>query len=329
MTSTIIKEAIHHGFDDAYLLPIIESKNDAYNVKKILPDATSVLLLIKKHHPYLSFPESSMSVQSHYPTYQVAYHLSKSFITKLVDKGVHAKNANELPLKTYASTAGLQTLNNSLTYHPVFGSYIVIQAILTNATPHSYRIPKNDVCSDCTRCIDTCPTKAISVNGIINQSKCIRNHVPVKEIIPDYIKVASGSSYIGCGICQSVCPQNKSIKKVEPPKDLVDSLDISSMLDIKNNKVQIEKLANIIGKNEVRPNRALATTCLVACNLKEPKYLSYLKIILSTYISSLPRSYAAQAIGKIGMSDAFLYEVLKKEKDPFVRIEIASALIEQ
>lgn len=326
MTNKIIKEALNHGFDDAFLLPIIEFNNNAFSPNKLLEDAKSVLLLLKKHNPYTGFPQASMSVHSHYPAYHKAYIMHKSLIEKLKSMKIIAISANNLPQKSYAISAGLIRLKNSLIYHPYFGSYFVMQTIVTNQKPLSYEVDDTNYCDNCNECVLSCPTNAIEENGLINQRKCIRSHVPVKESIPHYLRIVANKSYIGCDICQSVCPLNKKIKKIQPSNDLIEILDINSMLDIQKNKIQMEKLSDIIGKNEVRPSRAIATACLAAANSKDKKYLNNLEIILSTYISSLPRGYAASAIGKIGSKEKYLEEILKHENDTFVKIEIVSAL---
>ncbi len=329
MENKIIQCSKQNGFDESYLLPIIEFNNNAFNPNKLLNSAQSVLLLIKKHNPYSDFPKGSMTVHSHYPAYQKAYILHKKLIDNLNEMGVKAVSANSLPQKSYALSAGLARLKNSLVYHPKFGTYFAMQTIVTDAQPLSYEKNIENYCSDCSKCVTSCPTYGISEDGLVNQRKCIRNYVPVKESISDYLMAITGTNYIGCGICQSVCPLNHKMKKVKPNDQLVDCLNINHMLDITNDKLQLEKLSYQIGKNEVRPGRAIATACLAAGNTRSKKYLPNLERILSTYISPLARSYAASAIGMIGTRNDYLENALKHEKDTFVKIAILSALIDK
>ncbi len=332
MKNDIISISIKHGFDNAYLLPQIISKDDVYSevnniTKKILPDAQFILLLLKGHLPYSKFPCTSMSVHSHYPAYQNAYNLHKSLIEKLTAFGFKAESANSIPLKSYAVSTGLSRLRNSLAFHNEYGSYFVLQAIaLDKKIDNISNTVRIDLCKDCTLCVKSCPANAINVNGIVNADKCLRNHIPVKDNISYDMRLKSEKSYIGCGICQSVCPLNEHINKINPSEKLIECLDIEKMLDMSQRKLQMNKLSDIIGKNEVRSNRVLATACLAAGNSQDEKYLPYLKVILTGNLKSLPRSYAAWAIGKIGENSSFFKKHLVNESDSFVRDEIINSL---
>jgi epoxyqueuosine reductase len=73
-------------------------------------------------------------------------------------------------------------------------------------------------CGDCTRCIDSCPTDAITNNKDIDSNKCI-SYLTIE--LKDDIESAFSGHYkdwiFGCDICQDVCPWNKfSIKNNIP-----------------------------------------------------------------------------------------------------------------
>ena len=70
-----------------------------------------------------------------------------------------------------------------------------------------------DYCGTCTRCIDACPTDAITEPYIVDGSKCISYFtIELKEHIPLEVKGKFENWAFGCDICQDVCPWNKFSK---------------------------------------------------------------------------------------------------------------------
>ena len=70
-----------------------------------------------------------------------------------------------------------------------------------------------DYCGTCTRCIDACPTDAITEPYIVDGSKCISYFtIELKEHIPLGVKGKFENWAFGCDICQDVCPWNKFSK---------------------------------------------------------------------------------------------------------------------
>ncbi len=323
MPFKIIKTAIEYGFDKAYLLPLESGKEI---ICEIMPEAQSVLLLLKKHNPYKSFPKGIMEVQSHYPAYQNAYLLHKNLIEILNSMEVKAKSANILPLKNYAEKAGLIRLKNSLMYDSDYGSYFAVQAIAVDIESVDMPVAKGeDICGSCDLCIRACPMGAIKPEGGIDREKCIRNHVPVKEFIPENIRIAARRGYIGCGICQAVCPKNGHIQKAEPSQELCSALDIKRILEEVGGSC-VKELKTLIGSNEARHGRMLATACMIAGNINDDEYVPMLEEILISNENALVRGYAAWALGKIGKSHSFLMDISGKETDIDAKKEIISAI---
>jgi len=71
-----------------------------------------------------------------------------------------------------------------------------------------------DHCGTCTKCIDACPTDAISESGyILDSSKCISYlTIELKEDIPVEYHDSLEQWMFGCDICQDVCPWNRFSK---------------------------------------------------------------------------------------------------------------------
>ncbi|MEO8734477.1 MAG: tRNA epoxyqueuosine(34) reductase QueG [Flavobacteriales bacterium] len=71
--------------------------------------------------------------------------------------------------------------------------------------------PATDHCGSCRRCIDACPTDAITPYGV-NGSKCISYFtIELKDAIPTGAGDFRNWTF-GCDICQQVCPWNRFSK---------------------------------------------------------------------------------------------------------------------
>jgi epoxyqueuosine reductase len=77
--------------------------------------------------------------------------------------------------------------------------------------------PIKDYCGSCTRCIDACPTDAITPYQV-DGSKCISYFtIELKENVPSEWKEKLDGWAFGCDVCQDVCPWNRfSIQHNEP-----------------------------------------------------------------------------------------------------------------
>lgn len=72
--------------------------------------------------------------------------------------------------------------------------------------------PIKDYCGTCTRCIDACPTDAITPYEL-DASKCISYlTIELKDSIPEEFKGQMENWAFGCDICQDVCPWNRFSK---------------------------------------------------------------------------------------------------------------------
>ena len=99
---------------------------------------------------------------------------------------------------------------NTLLIHPKAGSYFFLAELIIDLEL-VYDAPIKDYCGTCTRCIDACPTEAISPQGyIMDGSKCISYlTIELREDIPDNFKSQMHNWAFGCDICQQVCPWNR------------------------------------------------------------------------------------------------------------------------
>lgn len=119
----------------------------------------------------------------------------------------------ELALRAGLGWVGKHTL----LIHPRVGSYFLLGGILTTLelTPPDSQSVETDHCGTCTRCIDACPTDAITPYSV-DARRCI-SYLTIEhrsEIDPE-LQSNMGDWIFGCDICQEVCPHNSP--KPEPP----------------------------------------------------------------------------------------------------------------
>lgn len=125
-----------------------------------------------------------------------------------------------------AMRAGLGWIGkHTLAIHPKLGSYYLLGGIITTldlsaATPSS---PEPDHCGTCTRCIDACPTDAITPYSV-DARKCI-SYLTIEhrtEIDPK-LQSQIGDWIYGCDICQEVCPHNSPKPGAQAANPIYDS----------------------------------------------------------------------------------------------------------
>ncbi|MFN7115396.1 MAG: tRNA epoxyqueuosine(34) reductase QueG [Saprospiraceae bacterium] len=122
--------------------------------------------------------------------------------------------------RDWAKRAGTGwTGKNTLLIHPKKGSYFFLAELILDLELDEYDIPMKDYCGTCTRCIDACPTEAISPQGyLVDGSKCISYFtIELKEALPDDYKGKFDNWMFGCDICQEVCPWNRFSQPHQEP----------------------------------------------------------------------------------------------------------------
>jgi len=121
--------------------------------------------------------------------------------------------------RAWAQRAGLGwNGRHTLTINPKRGSYFFLAEIICDLAL-VYDDPIRDHCGTCRRCIDACPTEAISPEGyFLDASKCISYlTIELRDAIPDHFKPQMDNWMFGCDVCQDVCPWNRFSKPHEEP----------------------------------------------------------------------------------------------------------------
>ena len=78
--------------------------------------------------------------------------------------------------------------------------------------------PATAHCGTCTRCIDICPTRAITAPQRLDARRCI-SYLTIEHegAIPLELREPIGNRIFGCDDCQLVCPWNKFARRTDEP----------------------------------------------------------------------------------------------------------------
>ena len=204
---------------------------------KLVPGAKSVISLSYNYFPPKKLISENNFIISKY-AYGRDYHKVlrnklKKLFTKIRDKIGEVEGrvfVDSAPIheRAWAKLSGVGWIGkNSLLINKNQGSYFFLAEIICDLDLEYDETVLNR-CGNCTRCIDACPTDAITQAQVIDAKKCISYlTIENKEKIPKELRGSINNSIFGCDICQDVCPWNKKSvphneKEFIPKKELRD-----------------------------------------------------------------------------------------------------------
>ena len=179
--------------------------------------------------------------------------------------------------KPLAALAGLGWQGkNTVLLNATEGQWLFLGCILTSAefVPDD---PARDRCGSCTRCIDVCPTQAITAPYQLDARRCIAyltiEHpgpipLPYRELIGDHL--------FGCDDCLDVCPWNRwAVQTREAAFNPRTYPDLRDMLDLDE-----EGFATLFSGTPIkrlRRSRWLRNVCVVLGNVGDAEDLPALR----------------------------------------------------
>ncbi|MCL5261256.1 MAG: tRNA epoxyqueuosine(34) reductase QueG [Gammaproteobacteria bacterium] len=169
---------------------------------------------VKPNHPIAAF--------AHVPDYSRLIHSQlKKYVKKIINiincvpKVRVFSGSGPVMEKILASKAGVGWIGkNTLVINDKFGSYCFLGELFINL-PLPCDAPTKNYCGNCTKCLDSCPTKAITRPHELDARRCIAYLTIEHEgPIPLELRPAIGNRIFGCDICQEACPWNQTRAKL-------------------------------------------------------------------------------------------------------------------
>ena len=191
--------------------------------RKLFPDAKSVITLLLNYYPEeTQNPDSPKIAKYAWGTdyhYVIREKLNQllQFINDNVGAVAGRGFVDSAPVleRSWAQRTGLGWIGkNANLINKQNGSFFFIATLICDLELNYDSPFATDHCGTCTKCIDACPTEAITSPTVIDGSKCI-SYLTIElkdELIPQELQPKMEGWAFGCDICQDVCPWNRFSK---------------------------------------------------------------------------------------------------------------------
>ncbi len=118
-----------------------------------------------------------------------------------------------------AQRAGLGWFGkNTMLINPTLGSFFFLSSLFVELGGDIMLDVDDpfdaDRCGSCTRCLEACPTQALTGPRVLDATRCISYlTIELREAIPEQLREPIGALLYGCDICNDVCPWNVSFAR--------------------------------------------------------------------------------------------------------------------
>lgn len=193
------------------------------NPSLLVPGAKSVITLLKNYYPSEQQKENTPHISKYAfgkDYHEVIQQKLKEFLL-LLQQEIGEINGrgfiDSAPVleRAWAVKSGLGWIGkNGNLISKQNGSFFFIATLIVDVALNYDDAFAKDYCGSCTKCLDSCPTNAITADKIIDGSKCISYFtIELKDaLIPENMKGKFDNWMFGCDVCQDVCPWNRFSK---------------------------------------------------------------------------------------------------------------------
>jgi epoxyqueuosine reductase len=189
---------------------------DRLDPRRVLPGARSVLALAIPYHR----PGEARGLVARYARgrdYHYAHRDRMKALRKrllVLAPGIETYacvDTGQAMEKAWAERAGLGWIGkNGCLITVGHGSWVTLSVMFLDRAVDEHAAPHAQLCGDCTRCLDACPTGAFPSPGVVDARRClsyqtIENH----GLVPLSLRPRFTGRVFGCDVCQEVCPFNR------------------------------------------------------------------------------------------------------------------------
>ena len=210
-----LQNGFHAGMD--YMQKHAKLRSDPGS---LVENAKSVIVFLYNYYPSKMMDDDSAYLVSAYAYGQDYHDVIREKLNILISK--LKEQIPEISIRgfvdsapvlerAWATRAGLGWIGkNSMLISKRNGSYFFISELITDLELEYDQPMGGNYCGDCSRCIEACPTSAITDLKTVDANKCISYlTIENKDEIPEAFKGKYEKWIFGCDICQQVCPWNK------------------------------------------------------------------------------------------------------------------------
>ena len=230
--------------EKGYLTPFeeedVEKRTD---LRGEMPSGETIISIAFPYHF-----DSKITSDSYFSLYALGkdYHLVlKDYLEDIAqvlrEEGYEAEcfsDNNALPERYIAYVSGVGDIGrNHMVITKEYGSYVFLGEIITNlqmeTKERDFRgIANYEVCRDCRRCINACPTR-ILWDSSYDTNRCLSYITQSKEVSDEDLLLFKGRLF-GCDTCQRVCPRNRDLPEsfIEEfrPREYMEHPDLLELL---------------------------------------------------------------------------------------------------
>ncbi|WP_197064746.1 tRNA epoxyqueuosine(34) reductase QueG [Leptolyngbya sp. KIOST-1] len=189
------------------------------DVRQVLPGARSLVCVALNYYtPHRHSADPSHGKISRYAWGRDYHRILQKRLKPLADwiaaAGHDARyyaDTGPVQDKAWAQQAGLGWVaKNGNLITRQYGSWVFLGELITTL-PLAPDSPHTAHCGTCTRCLEACPTGAITQPYVVDANRCIAYHTIENraETLPDDVAAQLNNWVAGCDICQDVCPWNQ------------------------------------------------------------------------------------------------------------------------
>ncbi len=218
-----------------------------------LPTFTkTILVLVRAYVPH----RIDEPIPAYYIASNSSYHAGNAFVSKLREMGARTERSH-VPVIPMLLNAKIGVMGrNGLLRLKGLGTRTVLTTFVTELCDPLYFEEPCEQCGDCTLCTRACLTGAITMNGV-DYERCIRWNMGT-ACHPDFVKEML-PGFLGCEICQSVCPQNAVAGTKEPDDDVKAAFDLLRLIRGDASAARL-----IVGRNQSSNGKLIAEAITLA-----------------------------------------------------------------
>lgn len=278
------KYALSQGFADARFASADDFGDCDVQPSSLMKDVSSIVVLFMAYRSADPAPKGSMALSPYYIASHASYHAARAVASYIEQHGAKAVHTTEVSAKGSAMRTGGCLGDNGFYFHPVFGSFVCIQTVLTDFCEPSVYEKDGIRCLHCGACASACPSQAVG-----DIQRCLRYHI--NGCVPESLR---GDVYqlLGCEKCQSACPLNDDAR----------SEAVCFPLETLLSGEATKELRGIAGPNMARRGRLVSQAALYAANTGQKQLLDQLKQLADNEDEPI-RTHASWAVQKLNGED--------------------------